>query len=176
VVDTLISPEFRMADSSMALIPLLALVPLVISLVLCGKKKELVKEPKKRERPPPVFCPCGLEQTDATHVCQNESLEYKWAIIHDEKRREEDENKKNEQTKKKEEPEKKKEDSVDNPMPEADALELVEAIEKGLVRPQKDDESIDDHKTDWGKTQMTGKMGQTGPGTGTEGLKWKKKD
>ncbi|GMT13592.1 hypothetical protein PFISCL1PPCAC_4889, partial [Pristionchus fissidentatus] len=66
---------------------------------------------------------------------------------------------------------------ADKPMPELDALALVAAIEKGLVRSQRDDESIDDHKTDWGKTQMTGKVGDTGPDKGTEGgLQWKKKN
>ncbi|GMT13994.1 hypothetical protein PFISCL1PPCAC_5291, partial [Pristionchus fissidentatus] len=155
----LISAEFRMSDSSMALIPLLALVPLVVSMVLCGKKKEIVKkEEKKPVRYPGRFGDCpdnGETVDDGTKSDWGKSYKdrimMKTAI--------------------------EKTEPADNPMPEADALELVEAIKKGLVRPQKDDESIDDHKTDWGKTQMTGKVGQTGPGTGTEGgLQWKKKN
>ncbi|GMT18226.1 hypothetical protein PFISCL1PPCAC_9523, partial [Pristionchus fissidentatus] len=149
----------------MTLILLMALASLAITVLFCGKKKEIVKEtkevkkPEVRTIPATQYCDCGLPNPGNAHDCppvsttsQREKMKEFSEYMNQEldKWKKDQEKKKNEQENMKGEQEKKKDEAADMPMPESDALALVAAIKKGLVRPQKDDESIDDHKTDWG--------------------------
>ncbi|GMT34832.1 hypothetical protein PFISCL1PPCAC_26129, partial [Pristionchus fissidentatus] len=140
-------PEFRMAEPSMTIIFMMIGAPLAYVLLMCGKKKRSVKETKIAPK----------SDNDSSFLCEN-CKELHRGMTGDYYCNAP-----------------KKDDPADKPVEELDAVALVEAIEKGLTRPQKDDESIDDHKTDWGKTQPAGKE-TTGTEKKTEGTLQLKKN